>query len=73
MEPEYERFAARCRYLKMTLDSRHKGEVMNLCLHIVRDGSRCVGPFLDDTETNCGLWEPSERYLAAPIKAPLAE
>lgn len=42
----------------MTLDSKRIGGVVNICQHVVRDGSDCVGPFLDDTETACGLWEP---------------
>ena len=51
------RYAARCSYLRMTLDSKRMGTVVNLCTHIIRDGSECVGPFLDETETACGLWE----------------
>ena len=39
------------------MDSKRIGAVVNLCTHIVRDGSDCVGPFLDETETGCGLWE----------------
>lgn len=66
-------YAARCRYLKMTLDSRRMGEVVNICRHIIREGSSCVGPFLDDTETTCGLWEPTDKAVAAAIRAPLAE
>jgi len=41
----------------MTLDSKRMGTVVNICTHIIRDGSDCVGPFLDETETNCGLFE----------------
>lgn len=55
--PAY-RFAAKCAYLQMTMGSHRRGEgLINLCRHIIRDGSTCIGPFLDDTETNCGLWE----------------
>ena len=53
-EPQY---AARCLYLRMTLDSKRMGTVVNICTHVIRDGSDCVGPFLDETETNCGLFE----------------
>ena len=53
------RIAARCSYLKVTLGSRPGGNLVNLCRHIIRDGSACVGPFLDDHETQCGLWEPA--------------
>lgn len=35
-----------------------------LCTHIVRDGRDCVGPFLEDMETDCRLWEPNERVAA---------
>jgi hypothetical protein len=60
------RLAAQCRFLRMTLDAARRGEVLNLCLHIVRDGSECVGPFLDDHETSCGLFEQKEglRFIA---------
>lgn len=51
------RYAARCQYLRMTLDSKQIGGVVNLCQHVIRDGMQCVGPFLDDTETACGFWE----------------
>ncbi len=33
------------------------GQLINLCEHVVRAGSLCVGPFLEDAETPCGLWE----------------
>ncbi|MBI2766768.1 MAG: hypothetical protein HYX53_12785 [Chloroflexi bacterium] len=55
------RYAARCRYLRMTMGDRAGGNLVNLCLHIVREGRECVGPFLDDTETHCGLWEAAEK------------
>ncbi len=51
------RYASRCLYLRMTLDSNKIGGVVNICTHIIRDGRECVGPFLDDTETSCGIWE----------------
>ena len=52
------RLAAKCAFLKVTMGERAGGHLINLCLHIVREGSECVGPFLDDHETTCGLWEP---------------
>lgn len=53
------RFAAKCAYLQMTMGRHRLGQgLINLCRHVVRDGAECVGPFLDDTETTCGLWEP---------------
>ena len=57
IEPPSPRYAAQCLHLRMTLDSKQIGGVVNLCQHVVREGSQCVGPFLDDTETPCGLWE----------------
>lgn len=61
------RYAARCRYLRVTLGSTPGGNLLNLCQHIIREGSECVGPFLDDTETTCGIWE-----LAPPDPVRLA-
>ena len=45
----------------MTMGDRPGGGLVNLCQHIIREGSECVGPFLDDTETHCGLWEGGGR------------
>ena len=42
----------------MTMGFSGGGQLINLCTHIIRDGSECTGPFLDDAETSCGLWEP---------------
>lgn len=63
--PPTHRYAAQCLYLRMTLDSKHIGGVVNLCQHLIRDGMECVGPFLDEAETACGLWEikPGSRWL----------
>ncbi len=57
MPSDQPRLAARCRYLRMTMGNSPEESIVNLCQHIVRDGMRCVGPFLDDHETDCGLWE----------------
>jgi hypothetical protein len=51
------RLAPNCRYLQMTFGSTPEQGLINLCRHMIRDGSSCVGPFLDETETSCGLWE----------------
>jgi len=59
--------AARCHYLKMTMAPRPATGLLNLCTHIVRDGSECVGPFLDDAETACGLWEPKPGDNSRPL------
>lgn len=60
-------YAARCVYLRMTLDSK-QGGLLNLCQHIVRSDSECVGPFLDDTETTCGLWEGKPGGFAPSVR-----
>lgn len=41
----------------MTMGRTPGSGLVNICRHIVRDGMDCVGPFLDDAETTCGLWE----------------
>lgn len=51
------RYAARCRWLRLTFDERSRGELANLCTHVVREGMRCAGPFVEEMETTCGLWE----------------
>jgi hypothetical protein len=62
------KLAIECRWLRRTIDSGHVTDPFRmLCTHIVRDGKDCVGPFLEDMETECQLWEPNER-LAARIK-----
>ena len=65
-EPQL-RYAAVCTYLRMTLDSKQPGGVVNLCTHIIRDGMPCTGPFLDDHETTCGLWELKPGSVARPL------
>ncbi|GIW18170.1 MAG: hypothetical protein WHT63_01605 [Tepidiforma sp.] len=56
------RLAARCLYLQVTMGDYRQGRgLLNLCRHIIRDGRECVGPFLEDTETACGLWEERPR------------
>ncbi|MBM3139480.1 MAG: hypothetical protein FJZ92_04500 [Chloroflexi bacterium] len=63
------RMAIDCRWLRRTLDSsRPNDPFLMLCTHIVRDGQECVGPFLEDMETDCRLWEPNDR-VAARIRA----
>lgn len=56
-------FATQCLYLKISLGAGpSSGGLINLCQHIIRDGRECVGPFLDETETTCGLWEIHPRF-----------
>jgi hypothetical protein len=59
------RMAIDCRWLRRTIDSSHATDPFRmLCTHIVRDGRECIGPFLEDMETGCRLWEPNERVSA---------
>jgi hypothetical protein len=59
-----EQLAVDCRWLHRTLDSSVRDDPYRMiCQHIVRDGSNCVGPFLENIETTCLLWEPNERLV----------
>jgi hypothetical protein len=50
--------AIECRHLRRTIDSgRVDGPVVCLCEHPVRAGFDCIGPFIEDLPTDCGLWE----------------
>ena len=51
------RHAVRCAFLRMTMGDIPGSGLVNLCTHIIRDGRECVGPFLDEAATTCGLWE----------------
>jgi hypothetical protein len=56
------RLAIACRHLRRTIDSsRLDGPVVCICEHPVRAGFDCIGPFIEDLSTECGLWEPKER------------
>ena len=52
--------AIHCRWLRRTIDSSRPDPFVTLCMHIVREGEDCVGPFLEDMETDCGLWTRAE-------------
>ena len=49
--------AIECLWLKRSLDSSRRDPYAMCCTHIVREGEECIGPFLEDIETPCGLWE----------------
>ena len=54
-----------CEWLRRTIDSSRTADpYVMMCTHIVRDGADCVGPFLDDVETDCRLWEAIDRLRA---------
>lgn len=59
-----ERLAVDCQWLRRTIDSSRPDPYLMICSHIVRDGQDCIGPFLEDVETECGLWEPNARARA---------
>jgi hypothetical protein len=53
-------YAADCTYLRYTIESGSSdGPVVGRCTHPIRTDFRCVGPFLDEMATDCGLWEPA--------------
>ncbi len=63
--PASERLAVECRWLHRTLDTAVRDDPYRMiCQHIVRSGSSCVGPFLENLETDCQLWEPNKRLAA---------
>jgi len=45
-----------CAWLKRGIDPSRRDPYSMRCTHIVREGEECVGPFLEDVETGCGLW-----------------
>jgi hypothetical protein len=49
------RLAVDCPWLKRSFDPSRRDRHAMCCTHIVRDGTDCVGPFLEDMETACGL------------------
>jgi hypothetical protein len=58
--------AVHCQYLKRSLDRGSAEQVLTICQHPVREGSACIGPFLEDLSTQCGLWESvQDRHLVA--------
>lgn len=58
-----DRLAVDCRWLRRTIDSSRPDPYAMLCTHIVRGDKDCIGPFLDNIETNCGLWEPNAQAI----------
>ncbi len=52
--------AVDCRWLHRTIEPGRPDPYVMLCQHIVREGENCIGPFLEDVETDCGLWTPND-------------
>ena len=61
--------AARCVYLKQTIN-KERHEPMALCSHPIREGLECIGPFLEDLATDCGLWEAHAQSHLIPAPQP---
>ena len=60
--------AVHCVYL-IQPSTRGVREPVTVCSHPAREGRECVGPFLHDLTTGCGLWEPhpESHLIAAPV------
>ncbi len=57
------KLAVDCKWLHRTLAIGDSNDPYRmLCTHIIRNGDNCVGPFLENLETDCLLWEASERF-----------
>jgi hypothetical protein len=61
------RLAVHCAHLKRSIAARRDEYSVAVCLHVVREGRECVGPFLDDLGTSCGLWEADQCAAAIPM------
>jgi hypothetical protein len=62
------RMAFECQWLRRTIETARLDPYVMLCTHIIRDGKDCVGPFLDDVETDCRLWDPNEQARARIVR-----
>ena len=63
-------FAIHCQYLRRTLEPGRIEQFVALCTHPVREGKDCIGPFLEDLTTNCGLWESHPQSQSIPLPQP---
>ncbi|HLG11595.1 MAG TPA: hypothetical protein VI876_07545 [Dehalococcoidia bacterium] len=61
--------AVHCQYLWRTV-SADRREPASICTHPVRDGRDCIGPFLEDLATACGLWEEHPDSHLIPLPQP---
>jgi hypothetical protein len=66
VEPQ---LAIRCLYLSRSAEPG-RSQTQCLCLHPVREGQECVGPFLEDLSTPCGLWERNPQASLIPAMQP---
>lgn len=63
-----ERLAIECQWLRRTIDSSRLDPYVMICNHIIREGKDCIGPFLENIETDCGLWDPNEVARARAVR-----
>ncbi len=64
------KLAIHCQYLRRTIEPGRAEPFVMVCQHPVRDGSECIGPFLEDLGTGCGLWEAHPRSHLIPLPEP---
>jgi hypothetical protein len=62
--------AIHCQYLTRALETGRAEQFSAICQHPVREGKECVGPFLEDLTTSCGLWEPHPQSHLIPLPQP---
>jgi len=67
--PLQDPLAVHCQYLWRSI-SPDRRERSSVCLHPVREGEECIGPFLEDLPTTCGLWEPHPESHLIPLPQP---
>ena len=63
-------FAIHCQFLRRTIEPGRPEPIVGLCTHPIRDGKECIGPFLEDLQTSCGLWEPHPQSDLIPLPQP---
>ena len=65
---EASKLAIHCLHLLQTAE-RGIAEPERMCGHPARDGRACIGPFLHDLPTDCGLWDPhpQRHSIAVPV------
>jgi len=64
------RLAVHCLYLRRTIEPGRLEPVVTICQHPVREGKECIGPFLEDLATSCGLWEAHPQAHLIPLPQP---
>lgn len=64
------RYAVHCLHLQRIQAYGRGDDTLTICQHPVREGKDCVGPFLEDLETGCGLWEPDPQSYLVPLPKP---